>query len=146
MLLDGETSFAIYAADGGRQEQSVSRLTLSKSASLDQADFIFFPDPSLDASIVIERCREGTLEDPQLGATLIFRASAIESGGPLILTGPGIERETAIGIERAGDWLEARRQKNREYPLGVDAIFITDDGRLAAIPRTTKIAVRPEAQ
>jgi len=146
MLLDGETGFAVYAADGEKQEQSISRLTLSKATSPDQAEFIFFPDPLLDASIIIERCREGTLSDPQLGATLILRTSAIYESGPLILTGPGIERETTINIERTGEWLEARQQKNREFPLGVDLIFITDDGSLTAIPRTTRIAVRPEAQ
>jgi len=144
MLLDGETTFAVYASDGSRQEQSVSRLTLSKAADSAQADFIFFPDSSLDASLIIERSREGSLSDPHLGATLIFRTTELSEGDSLVLTGPGIEHEKIIRIGRDGDWLEARQQKNREYPLGVDLIFITDDGLLTAIPRTTKIISHPE--
>ena len=146
MLLDGETTFAVYASDGKKQEQSVSRLTLSRATDADQADFIFFPDPSLDASLIIERSREGSLSDPHLGATLIFKVGDLSPNGFLALTGPGVERETSIRIDRSGEWLEARQQKNKEYPLGVYVILVTDNGRLAAIPRTTKINSRPEAR
>jgi len=145
MLLDGETTFAVYSPDGKKQEQSVSRLTLSRATDAERADFIFFPDPSLDASLIIGRSREGSLSDPHLSATLIFKVTDLSRNGNLALAGPGIEGETTIRIGRAGEWLGARQQKNKEYPLGIDVILITDDGRLAAIPRTTKIIPRPEA-
>jgi alpha-D-ribose 1-methylphosphonate 5-triphosphate synthase subunit PhnH len=49
---------------------------------------------------------------------------------------PGAGLEVGLGRE----WIAARAAKNREYPLGVDMIFVDPEGRVAALPRTTGVA------
>ncbi len=58
----------------------------------------------------------------------------------LQFTGPGIEtmvRFAVMGLNPA--WLSAREVINEEFPQGMDFVLFTSDGRLIAIPRTTRI-------
>lgn len=82
--------------------------------------------------------RVGTLESPELGATVILCVDHLGDGVPVALSGPGIDGVTRLaigGLEPA--WLARRATWNGAFPLGIDLILI-DDTRLAALPRTTR--------
>ena len=66
------------------------------------------------------------------------------SAGPLRLglSGPGVpgRRELLVyGLPAAA--IAARNQACAEYPLGVDLVLATTDGRVAALPRTTTVTI-----
>ena len=66
------------------------------------------------------------------------QAGAASIGGTV--TGPGIKDKTRIKIEglAAGE-LKELKHVNREFPLGVDSIYLDRSGRLTSIPRSTRI-------
>ncbi len=71
---------------------------------------------------------------PDRSATLIVEMDELKSEGA-VLTGPGI-RDT---VEFSLPAVEAFRANARLFPLGLDFFFCAGS-RLAAMPRTTKIA------
>lgn len=83
--------------------------------------------------------RLGTLESPELGATLILAVATVGDGRRLHLSGPGISGRTEFavgGLHQA--WIDARAEWVASFPLGVDLI-LCDGLRFAALPRTTHI-------
>lgn len=142
-LLDGDVAFAVSTGTDGSLARSLSRLTLAAQADIPHADFVFI-DAGTSVSEAISAAREGTLLDPHLGATIIVMADSITENGSYLLSGPGIRDEARLGITGAEGWLEARAEKNREYPLGVDLYFVTSEGAFAALPRTTRVTLAGE--
>ena len=103
-----------------------------------RADFALVTDglrlPPLDVF------RQGTDEEPELGATLIIQVSAIAAEAGWRLSGPGIagERNLRIGGLRPGLAADLAANIGR-FPRGVDLVFAA--GRtICALPRTTKIS------
>lgn len=81
----------------------------------------------------------GTLESPELGATVVLRVDSLGEGSPLALSGPGIDGATRLavgGLDPA--WLARRAVWNAGFPMGVDVVLV-DGTRLAVLPRTTRI-------
>lgn len=81
----------------------------------------------------------GTLESPELGATVVLRVGSLGEGSPLALSGPGIDGATRLavgGLDPA--WLARRAVWNAAFPMGIDVILV-DGTRLAVLPRTTRI-------
>lgn len=76
----------------------------------------------------------GTPDYPDRSATLIVEMPALGGDGPR-LTGPGIETAARMTLPDAA----ALRANAARYPLGVD-LFLTCGDRLAALPRSTRIA------
>lgn len=91
----------------------------------------------------------GSLESPELGATLCISVTKISSSGteaPLILSGPGIEAETCLHVAGLDEeWLNQRLIWNSHFPLGIDCILISPS-EIAVLPRTTKIQFQPQVQ
>lgn len=84
----------------------------------------------------------GSLECPEMGATVILRVTHIGRGESLVMRGPGIQSAqevTCSGLNSA--WLSKRSEWNGAFPLGVDMILF-DAARLIAIPRTTRIMIK----
>jgi alpha-D-ribose 1-methylphosphonate 5-triphosphate synthase subunit PhnH len=84
----------------------------------------------------------GSLECPEMGATVILGVTHIGRGQTLAMRGPGIQsvQEVACsGLNPA--WLSKRSEWNGAFPLGVDMILF-DAARLIAIPRTTRITIK----
>lgn len=107
-------------------------------ATPQQAQFIVMPGdrtPDFEPAL-------GSLENPQLGASLILCAAAFNRGTALRLSGPGIATETVLsttGIDPV--WWSLRRQWNISFPLGVDMLLVA--GRqVVSIPRTTQIIMK----
>ena len=85
-----------------------------------------------------DRAKCGTLVDPHKSATLLIRDNG-ETTEAMALYGSGIDGETTFScsslVRRA---LELRDQQEYEYPMGVDLIFVTDDGAVTCIPRLVR--------
>lgn len=144
LLLDADTTFCAFSADEAL-ERKISQLTYCPICPMEKAAYVLLTK-SVAAALpsVMEQVSGGTLEDPQLGATLIVECSALKSGGELVLKGPGIRDVTRCQIETRAGWIEARAEKNAEFPLGVDLIFVDPQGQILCLPRTTQISKEAE--
>ena len=79
----------------------------------------------------------GTPESPHLSTTLVAQAGGVNKKGRIRLTGPGIETETFLKLDGVAEsFLERRAAMARDYPLGVDMIFVCNRS-FVALPRTT---------
>lgn len=138
-LVDGEVS--VYVEDEAVQKE-IFAWTNTKRASIEQADFIVLRASSTVEHITaaIEAAKVGTLVDPQKSATIILELRNDEKQS-YILTGPGIEHDWHIEAHFNAQWLAARAQKNREFPLGIDILCVAEDDTIFSLPRTTKIEV-----
>jgi alpha-D-ribose 1-methylphosphonate 5-triphosphate synthase subunit PhnH len=93
----------------------------------------------LDAATVSE-ARRGSEELPEDGATIVcIGGSHVRT--PVRLRGPGIDGETVVALPLAPAALAAREEACARYPLGIDLVFFESDGRIAGLPRTTRVEV-----
>lgn len=79
----------------------------------------------------------GTSEYPDRSATLIVEMDALEASGTA-LTGPGIRDRAALSLPDP----DAMRANAACFPLGID-FFLTCGGRVAALPRSTRLEAAP---
>jgi alpha-D-ribose 1-methylphosphonate 5-triphosphate synthase subunit PhnH len=136
-LFDAETSFSLCQKQNEFAEAAISRITSARPAKTENADFVLAVEGSSGLSRIITTARSGTLIDPHLGATLIIQSDKLCTGGEIRLTGPGLASEVFIDTGLGNEWLSARAEKNREYPLGIDIIIVDRSGLVTALPRTT---------
>lgn len=81
---------------------------------------------------------------PEASATVIWQVERLDDEGPLVLTGPGIERTQRLGVaplprHLLTDWAD----NGALYPAGIDLVLV-NGGRLVALPRTTRIHLSEE--
>lgn len=115
------------------------RFLESPQSTVPAARFIFVdgataPAPNFEPAL-------GALTTPEQGATIVIRVSGLGTTGPKVrIEGPGIasHRDLALGTLHP-DWIERRAAWCRFFPLGVDLI-LCDESRVAALPRTTRVA------
>ncbi|KAB2953460.1 phosphonate C-P lyase system protein PhnH [Heliorestis acidaminivorans] len=141
MLLDTEVTFHILGQNSETISKYVSQITYAKSAPLHEADFIFLLQNREAGQLVnaIEQCKSGELINPHQSATLIVEVEKISKEEKYQLKGPGIETVQFMNIYEKDNWIEARAQKNINYPIGIDIYFLDPEARLLALPRTTII-------
>jgi len=141
MLLDAEVSFKIYSNQEEKITKFISQLTYAKSKSADEADFIFVLRDAGPKKLeeAFRKGKPGNLIDPHRSATIIVEVDKLSKDKDLVLKGPGIKDANYVKVDIEGDWIEERKKKNIEYPLGVDAIFIDRNSNIVAFPRTTQI-------
>lgn len=81
----------------------------------------------------------GTLESPELGATLLIVVKNLRDGQALTLSGPGISGSREIRLSGLSPaWLRAREDWNAAFPMGVDMLLMAEC-EVMALPRTTCI-------
>lgn len=138
-LMDAETGFSVI----GDQVLAarLGKITGARPLPVDQADFIIAPRGATQGLMPL--FKRGTLEYPDLGATVIYRVETL-GYGELTVTceGPGVDGETELeigGMDR--DEFMQLRDVNLEFPLGVDVILLDRAGRIAAMPRSTRTGV-----
>lgn len=142
ILLDADTSFYMESTSL-KLAQQFSRLTYSMQKEIKDASFVFVTLDCFDKlENIISRSAMGTLENPQHGATIIVECEKLYENGDLCLKGPGIQGQTYIGIEGNDAWIASRKEKNAEFPLGVDLLFVDKEGNCVSLPRTTQIERR----
>lgn len=142
MLLDAEVSFNVVSKNSMDIISTISQITYAKIKPIEEADYIFILKDSIDKlGEVFKKAKEGTLIDPNLSATIIAEVEDLKEEKELELCGPGIKDKNYIKIGKNYNWVKQREDKNKEYPLGVDSIFLDSEGQVICVPRTTKINI-----
>jgi alpha-D-ribose 1-methylphosphonate 5-triphosphate synthase subunit PhnH len=169
MLLDAEVRFFLASSRPESHAQLISQLTYSRVAPPHEAEFVFVCGKESQEGVeVISEARVGTLTDPHRGATVGLEVEALETyaaavsaaetaGEPIadarshatpsatstsvVLSGPGIDGRVGLSVRGPAEWTGVRAKLNGEYPLGVDFILFTADGRVVSLPRTTQLEV-----
>jgi alpha-D-ribose 1-methylphosphonate 5-triphosphate synthase subunit PhnH len=137
-LLDHEASFCVPGDEALALE--IRRATGGRPAPLAEADFVVFAAGGSGGAV--REARRGSFEYPDLGATALYRVHGLApEGGPAVLRGPGIRDRCSPAMGLPAAELELLGEVNREFPLGVDAIFLDEDGRVLCLPRSTRIEV-----
>ncbi|MBU4320319.1 MAG: phosphonate C-P lyase system protein PhnH, partial [Nitrospinae bacterium] len=121
------------------------RATGSRTANIEDADFVIIPSGGSDGAIL--HAKRGSLEYPDTGATVIYVVEYLDDrdNGKTIalLKGPGIRNDIAPVIHGLGkNELSHIKEINSEFPLGIDCIFIESANKIMCIPRSTRIEVR----
>ena len=81
----------------------------------------------------------GTPEYPDRSATLIWQVDELADERGVRLAGPGIRTSTRLHVGGvAADFWAVWGMSHRQFPLGVDVVFVTTDG-LAALPRSIEV-------
>jgi alpha-D-ribose 1-methylphosphonate 5-triphosphate synthase subunit PhnH len=82
---------------------------------------------------------QGTPEYPDRSATLIWQVDELAGDRGARLTGPGIWSSMRLHVEGLpADFWALWGMCHRQFPLGVDVVFVTTD-RLAALPRSIEV-------
>ncbi|WP_019122110.1 phosphonate C-P lyase system protein PhnH [Brevibacillus massiliensis] len=141
MLLDTEVTFKVFSEKEAQVTHMFNRLTYANTAEAERADFIFVLQDAAsdDLRNALQKAKIGELIDPHQSATVIVETEAVSGDKALRLTGPGIRGESFVQVKASADWIQIREEKNAEYPLGIDLIFIDESHRLLCLPRTTQI-------
>eukprot|EP01031_Cornospumella_fuschlensis_P000257 gene257-318_t len=133
-LADAETP--LWTDATGEARDWIAFHTGAPFVALAQAQFALAlgPMPGLAA------LNQGSDETPQDSATLILQIAALDDAAGWRLTGPGIEHEHRLSAQGLPADFPAQWAANRaQFPRGVDLVLCAG-ARLAALPRTTRIA------
>lgn len=147
-LLNRDVSY--YCSNGSSAIEDFIRVnTGCLPGELQEADFIIAK--GTDIPEMLEFAKEGLLTYPETGATFIVEVTGVSSSeiGPalkLSLSGPGIDGERTIWVSGwRREWVEILKEKNSEYPLGVDTILSfkshTGEAKICCLPRSTQIKI-----
>jgi len=147
-LVDHEVAFAVVGEPRTTGAVPVARrITLrtgSSEVTVPDAAFVFAHGALPE--VAWASVRRGTLAYPDRGATILYALPAIGVRAALSkplrlrLSGPGIEHAvwlslTGLPVAEFG----ARNDACRDYPVGVDCIFVDGAGQVACVPRSSKI-------
>ncbi|WP_440765514.1 phosphonate C-P lyase system protein PhnH [Natronorubrum sp. DTA7] len=90
----------------------------------------------------IREAPRGTLKEPSLGATVVYRLEELGDGAATTvrLEGPGVRGSRTLGVGLPAAELEAIGDAQADYPRGVDVVLTTTD-RLACLPRSVTLEV-----
>lgn len=147
-LLDVEVTFRVLGPDGAAARGLEDRLSSATGASVApvaETGFALILDGDSDGAIL--ELKRGTLEAPETGATVIYlvdRITEFAERGQLSLSvsGPGVPGSRSLGVEGlSAEELEDLRESRSYYPLGVDVYLVDGAGRLAGLPRSTRVEV-----
>jgi alpha-D-ribose 1-methylphosphonate 5-triphosphate synthase subunit PhnH len=140
-LLDNEVGVAVVGDP--TLEADLFRHTECRLVPCEEADFIIIGH--LADSAALAGCKVGSLEYPDGGATILYLVDGLcEGDGGIVLSGPGINDKISLRISGLGaGQLSRLHDLNREFPLGVDAMFFVRrrNGRIACIPRSSQMKV-----
>ena len=140
-LLDHEVSFCAVGGPMVSAQGRIARLTGSRVVPLSEAGFALVAGGSGGE---VSRLERGTLERPETGATVNFAVGRLSNAGPVTmkLSGPGVPGERTLGVEGLSvEEVEAIRESREDYPLGVDVYLVDGAGRVAGLPRSTRLEV-----
>lgn len=140
-LFDQEVSFKVFSTQADTVSKTINQLTYAKSTDTKKADFLLILQDAEKGSLeeAIINAKPGTLKNPHTSAVIFVEAESVISGEALLLKGPGIHTTELVHLDINENWLESRQEKNKEYPLGIDLIFIDRNHQLLSLPRTTQI-------
>ncbi|WP_010648700.1 phosphonate C-P lyase system protein PhnH [Oceanobacillus massiliensis] len=140
-LLDGEVTFHILSDKNQHLTGKISEYTLARHAPIDEADYVivFQNDTESDVLHALERCKNGTLVNPQQSSTWIMESMHLTNDDEIKLNGPGIKNCAHLQTGFSSAIWHARNERTNEYPLGMDLILTDSEGHAACVPRTAKV-------
>jgi alpha-D-ribose 1-methylphosphonate 5-triphosphate synthase subunit PhnH len=147
-LLDNEVTFSMSTQMGEQFKKDVAGYTGSIISEIQSADFYIARGSDVNNEIL--QLKKGTLQFPDDSCTVIMAVNSIvravdECSLPasrLKLKGPGIKDYSFAAVEGLNFHnINLIKQRNVEYPLGIDAILVDDYGNVLCLPRTVKIEV-----
>ena len=150
LFVDQAVTFCVADSETDATTAYLTSETHARRAPLRDADFVVVParaDAQTAREAVAEACR-GTLTSPEKGATVLMgcaRLAEVPEDGQVAepavhvvaLRGPGVERENRFAVDRA-DWLRARDARGDEFPCGIEIVLVDPDGRVVAVPRSSR--------
>jgi alpha-D-ribose 1-methylphosphonate 5-triphosphate synthase subunit PhnH len=142
-LLDADTRLHL----GGRLDDvSATRYlgfhTGTRIARVQDADFALFDAAEADERLW-SALRDGSDLAPQSGATLIVQVPRLGEGAcTLRLHGPGIRGLRRLAVEglSAAFW-QGRIAREADFPRGIELVLVGAEGDIAALTRSTRIAL-----
>jgi alpha-D-ribose 1-methylphosphonate 5-triphosphate synthase subunit PhnH len=140
-LVDHEVTFAVLP-ERPELVDAILRLTGSRFATVEHADYVFCEAKSLAETLA--RVKDGTLEYPERGATVVCEVQAIDEPGSdyIELSGPGIKATRRVQVRGFGPEAQATfRDRNAAPPTGVDVAFVSMAGHVTCLSRYTKLQV-----
>ncbi|MEH7011828.1 phosphonate C-P lyase system protein PhnH [Neobacillus niacini] len=140
-LFDQEVSFKVFSNQADTVSKTINQLTYAKPTETKNADYLLILQDAENGSLeeAIINAKPGTLKNPHSSATVIVEVDSVTSGEAFLLKGPGIHTTELVHLDINENWVESRQEKNKEYPLGIDFIFIDQNHQLLSLPRTTQI-------
>lgn len=146
MLLDTEVSFKVVSPQEAEVTHFFGQLTYAKEADITHADYIFVLGDAAPGDLLraLQTAKIGELQNPHCSATLIIEAASLAEGSGWRLTGPGIRTEAHISMRLEEGWDIVRAERNAEFPLGLDLIFVDRRHRLLALPRTAQTSKKED--
>ncbi len=141
-LFDQEVSFKVFSSQADTVSKTINQLTYAKPTEKKKADYLLILQDAEKGSLeeAIIHAKAGTLKNPHSSATIIVEVDSVTSGETLLLKGPGIQTTESAYLNIKENWVESRQEKNKEYPVGIDLMFIDQNHQLLSLPRTTQIA------
>ncbi len=133
-LLYSQVSF-LY--EGSEEFELIEAITNAKKEETDKADYIFCDELN---EYLFNKGKTGTPLNPEYSATYIFKCKDFE-GLKVRISGPGINGSKDITLPIDRGFVEFFNEKNSYYPLGNEVYFLSEDGELTALSRTTKVEV-----
>lgn len=122
-------------------QDRIRAISGSSAASPQEADYLFVSGTDGD---ILKHAKTGSQLHPDHSATLFFHiAPEADFHTRVILQGPGIDGALSTTLPLEPDFIKILGRKNKAYPLGVDCFFLTENGIITAIPRTTSIEIIP---
>jgi alpha-D-ribose 1-methylphosphonate 5-triphosphate synthase subunit PhnH len=147
-LLDNEVTFSMSTQMGEKFKKDAASFTGSNISEIQSADFYIARGKDMNNEIL--QLKKGTLQFPDDSCTVIMAVNSIVkavdecslSASGLKLQGPGIKDYSFASVEGLNlHNINMIKQRNVEYPLGIDAILVDDYGNVLCLPRTVKIEV-----
>jgi len=141
-LLDAEVTYHILSDDQQNIIEKISEYTLAKYVPVAEADYIFVLQGTTESYIssAMADCKNGSLNDPQHSSTWIIESSHLATMHGVTLSGLGIKSNEQLEVGYTPLLWDARKERTKEYPLGIDIIFTDDEAQLVCVPRTTSVA------
>jgi phosphonate C-P lyase system protein PhnH len=144
VLLDHETGFCVI---GGNKQQIETRIiseTGSKPEDISKADFIILADGKTGNELF--KAKKGLPEYPDQGATVIYYIAGSDKDKKSVkyeFKGPGVAPGSGpVDPWIAEDEIKKLAEINSGFPLGLDAVIVTEKDGLMCMPRSLKITGR----
>ena len=141
VLLDHEVSFCVTGGNKQELEPRIIMETGSSPEDISKADFIIAADG--ETGTELNKVKKGSPEYPDQGATIIYYIACRDTGKKALkcgFSGPGVVPGSGrMDLLIPAGELKKLAEINSGYPLGVDAVIVTEKAGLMCMPRSLKI-------
>lgn len=150
VLADVETCIHVVDESSFSWQDAVLSATGARATDLGRADLIVVPrEASEQIASVFTLASTGSALSPESGARIVIAVDDLRSHGAgrragveLLLRGPGIDGESVICVDGLSkEAIDVWTTRNEFFPAGFDVWLTTDDGRIVAVPRSTRIEI-----